>query len=66
MLKRLDKSRSYPEQAETDRGALLEMLTAQTARADGLKREVSVLRLYGNTDCTRMADAVLEEDKPNE
>ena len=37
-----------------------EELAKRDAEIERLKREVEVLRLYGNNDCTAMADAALE------
>ena len=36
-------------------------LAAITKERDRLEREVEILRLYGNKDCTRMADERLKE-----
>ena len=38
-------------------------LNAANARIKRMEREVEVLRLYGNKDCTAMADQALKEDK---
>ena len=38
-------------------------LNAANARIKRMEREVEVLRLYGNKDCTAMADQALKEAK---
>ena len=42
---------------------LEEKLNAANQRIQRLEREVEMLRLYGNKDCTAQADEALKEDK---